>query len=130
MVVCEEQEKTVLEGKGAMVCAKAGGRHTQGSRKEHSLEIQWLMQGEWVSWCDCPQFVRVWGFLKVMWSAVDGPCAGAQLRSVWGGEETCGYAVKVRSYELFSYHLIHEKVLYQSINRSMFESNYLILKPP
>lgn len=42
--------------------------------------------------------------------------------------QTCGHAVTVRSYELLSYHLIHEKALYQSANRSPLESSYLGLK--
>lgn len=43
--------------------------------------------------------------------------------------QTCGHAVTVRSYELLSYHLIHEKALYRSANRPPLESSYLGLKP-
>lgn len=91
--------------------------------------MQWLTQGQWVPWCGCPRFERVWGVLEVVWSVAGGPSAGAGLRNAWGGKETCGHAVAVRSYELLSYHLMHEKGLYWSTNRSIVESNYLGLKP-
>lgn len=69
----------------------------QGGREGHCLEMQWFLQGEWVSCSDYSGFLRVWGFLQMVQSVAGSPCARAWLRSTWGDEEICGPTVMVRS---------------------------------